>query len=86
MQTHQIAHNPEHMTGVPCRIILKGEMSDRFAPVFCGLSLHHRSGRTELRGMLVDQSQLQSLLNRLFDLGMQVVSVTTEPGSEGVSA
>jgi Bacterial regulatory proteins, luxR family len=36
---------------------------------------------TELRGTLADPPQLQSLLNRLFGLGMQVVSVNTGAGA-----
>jgi hypothetical protein len=76
------AHPPDgqdagHMTGLPCRIILKGEVSDRLEPAFHGLSLQHRAGYTQLHGTLADQSQLQGLLNRLFDLGIQLVSVST---------
>ena len=70
-------HDDGRMTGLPCRIVLEGEVSDRLEPAFHGLSLHRRAGYTELRGTLADQAQLQSLLNRLFDLGMQVVSVRT---------
>jgi hypothetical protein len=40
-------------------------------------SLRHEAEHTELRGTLADQSQLQGLLNRLFDLGIQLVSVST---------
>jgi len=69
--------DPGPMTGLPCRIVLNGEVSDRFEPAFYGLSLHRHPGYSELVGTLADQSQLQSLLNRLFDLGMQVVSVST---------
>ncbi len=77
MHTPSGGHDHEHMTGLPCRILLEGEVSDRFEPAFHGLSLHRRPGYTELSGTLADQSQLQSLLNRLFDLGMQVISVRT---------
>ena len=70
-------HDHGHMTGLPCRIVLKGEVSDRLEPAFHGLSLRHHAGHTELRGTLTDQSELQGLLNRLFDLGMQIVSVRT---------
>jgi hypothetical protein len=65
------------MTGLPCRIVLKGDMSERFEAAFGGLSLHREAGYTELAGTLADQSQLRSLLNWVFDLGMQVVSVHT---------
>ena len=69
------AHDHGDMTGLPCRIVLQGEVSDRLEPAFRGLSLHRYAGHTELRGTLADQSELQGLLNRLFDLGMQIVSV-----------
>jgi hypothetical protein len=75
MRTPPGGHDHGGMTGLPCRILLEGEISDRLEPAFHGLSLHRRAGYTELCGTLADQSQLQSLLNRLFDLGMQVVSV-----------
>lgn len=65
------------MAGLPCRIVVKGEAPERFASAFGGLSLRHHAGYTELRGTLADQCQLQSLLNRLFDLGIQLVSVST---------
>lgn len=70
-------HDHEQMTGLPCRIVVEGEVSDRLEPAFHGLSLRHHAGYTELRGTLTDQSELQGLLNRLFDLGMQIVSVRT---------
>jgi len=65
------------MAGLPCRIVLKGELSERFEGAFDGLSLRCHPGFTELSGTLADQSQLQSLLNRLFDLGLPVLSVRT---------
>jgi hypothetical protein len=45
---------------LPGRIILHGEVSDRFAPAFHRLSLRCHSGYTELRGTLADQSQLHA--------------------------
>lgn len=72
--------DPECMTVLPCRIVLSGDVSDRFEPAFYGLSLHRQGGCTELRGTLADQSQLQSLLNRLFDLGMQLISINIGTG------
>ena len=74
------SRDPGHMPGLPCRIVVRGEVSERLAPAFCGLTLHRDAGYTELLGTLADQSQLQSLLNRLFDLGMQVISLSTVTG------
>lgn len=63
------------MASLPCRIVVQGELNDRFKPALQGLSLRHEPGYTELSGTLADQAQLRSLLGRLFDLGMQIVSV-----------
>jgi hypothetical protein len=68
------------MAGVPCRIVLKGDVSDRLEPAFSGLTFRRQAGYTELTGTLADQCQLRSLLNWIFDLGMEVVSLRT--GSE----
>jgi hypothetical protein len=68
------------MAGVPCRIVLKGDVSERLEPAFSGLTFRRQAGYTELTGTLADQCQLRSLLNWIFDLGMEVVSLRT--GSE----
>jgi len=65
------------MAGLPCRIVINGELPERYQRAFDGLSLRCHPGCTELSGTLADQSQLQSLLNRLFDLDLQVRSVRT---------
>jgi hypothetical protein len=69
--------NDGFMAGLLCRVVLEGEFSERFEQTFEGLSLRCHPGYTELSGTLADRSQLQSLLNRLFDLGLQVRSVRT---------
>jgi hypothetical protein len=69
--------NDGFMAGLPCRIVIEGELSERFERVFEGLSLRCHPGYTELSGTLADQCQLRGLLNRLFDLGLQILSVRT---------
>lgn len=68
------------MASVPCRIVLKGDVSERHEPAFGELCFRRQAGYTELTGTLADQCQLRGLLNWLFDLGMEVVSVCA--GSE----
>jgi hypothetical protein len=63
------------MAGVPCRIVLKGDVSERLEPAFSGLTFCRQAGYTELTGTLADQCQFRSLLNWLFDLGMEVISL-----------
>ena len=56
-------------------IVVRGRLSDRYECAFDGATLVPRHGHTMLRADLVDQSQLYGLLNRLRDLGIELVSV-----------
>jgi hypothetical protein len=56
-------------------IVVRGRLSSRYACAFDDTSLVPRHGHTTLRADLIDQSQLYGLLNRLRDLGIELVSV-----------
>jgi hypothetical protein len=72
------------MRGLPCRIILRGELTEGFDRVFAGLSPCPHDGRTELRGTLTSPSELLSVLSQLIDLDLPILSVRLghEPGTE----
>jgi hypothetical protein len=58
------------------RITVRGRFSDRFVAVFDGLALEEpRNGETVLVGELRDQAELYGILNRLRDLGIELVRV-----------
>lgn len=57
------------------RITVAGRMSKRLAAAFDGMTLVRRPGITELVGEVADQAQLHSLLSRIRDLGIELVSV-----------
>jgi hypothetical protein len=57
------------------QIVVDGELSGRFAPAFCGMTVRYGGGQTEITGMVVDQSQLHGLLDRVGELGLDLVSV-----------
>jgi hypothetical protein len=57
------------------RIVIRGRLGDRLAATFEHLELHSNAGETSLTGAFVDQAQLHGLLDRLRDLGIQLVSV-----------
>jgi hypothetical protein len=57
------------------RIVVAGELSDRFAPAFDGMTVRCAGGRTDITGMVVDQSQLHGLLDRVGDFGLELLSV-----------
>jgi hypothetical protein len=57
-------------------IRIKGHLDESWADWFYGLTItHEASGETLLTGHLADQSALHGVLNRLRDLGVQLVSV-----------
>lgn len=57
-------------------IRLKGHLDARWAAWFDGLSLsHERDGSTLIQGPIVDQAALHSLLRKVRDLGLPLLSV-----------
>jgi hypothetical protein len=57
------------------RIVVAGELSCRFAPAFDGMTVQCGGGQTAITGMVVDQSHLHGLLDRVGELGLDLVSV-----------
>ena len=66
------------MSRISCSIVVAGKLGDRFDGVFGDLSLVSGSGTTELRGDLADQSALQGVLRQVADLGLDIVSISTQ--------
>ncbi len=60
-------------------IVVRGRLSNRYETAFDGATLEPRNGQTALRADLADQSQLYGLLNRLRDLGIELLSVNAVP-------
>jgi hypothetical protein len=56
-------------------IVVRGRLSSRYECAFDGARLVPHHGQTTLRADLIDQAQLYGLLNRLRDLGIELVSV-----------
>jgi hypothetical protein len=65
-------------------IVVRGRLSSRYEGAFDGASLVPHHGQTTLRADLIDQAQLYGLLNRLRDLGIELVSVN--PAAEADDA
>jgi hypothetical protein len=67
--------NGESAIGRQYRLVLRGELSDRFAGEFEGMHMERVAGTTVLSGNVVDQTHLYGLLGRLPELGIELVSV-----------
>ena len=63
------------MSGYEIRI--QGHLDPRWAAWFDGMTLTHESGGTTVvRGAVTDQAALHGVLQKVRDLGLQLVSVT----------
>ena len=65
-------------------LVVEGELSDRTALAFDGMSLTRESGTTTLVGPVQDQAQLQRLFDRLAGLGLTLVSANALDEERGV--
>ncbi len=69
------------MTRLTCRIIISGELDERFFESFAGLSQSTVAGRTELAGLVRDPAEFHGILRQLFALGLDVRAFEVEsPG------
>jgi hypothetical protein len=70
---------PKKGTGTVYRIVVRGELSDRYAVAFEGMQMETKDGRTILSGEVVDQPHLHGILDRIGDLGLKLLSVQDLP-------
>jgi hypothetical protein len=61
----------------PYRIEVSGRLGERFGSEFEGMTLERGPGRTVLHGP-ADQARLHGILDRLRDLGIELVSVNAD--------
>jgi hypothetical protein len=61
--------------GTVYRIVVRSELSDRYASAFEGMEMETKNGQTILTGEVKDQPHLFGILDRLNGLGMDLLSV-----------
>ena len=66
------------------RIVLRGELSERYAAAFEEMEMETKGGQTVLTGEVVDQVQLHGIIDRIGGLGIELVSVQSLP--EGIQS
>ena len=59
--------------------MVRGELDARFAYLFDGMAMDTMEGTTVLTGRVVDQAQLHGFIERIEELGLELVSVQQEP-------
>jgi hypothetical protein len=71
------------------RIVVRSELSDRYASAFEGMEMEAKNGQTILTGEVKDQPHLFGILARLNALGLVLLSVQAlsedaHPSDEGI--
>jgi hypothetical protein len=66
-------------TGTVYRIVVRSELSDRYAVAFEGMEMETKNGDTILTGKVIDQPHLHGILARINGLGLQLRSVQALP-------
>ena len=61
--------------GQTYQIVLRGEIGERFSVLFAGMRLESSQGTTVVTGPVRDQAHLHGLIERVQELGIELVSV-----------
>ena len=64
------------------QICVRGRLTERLGSALEGMHLESGATETVFTGEIRDQSQLYGLLDRVRDLGLELVSVQPQPASE----
>ena len=62
--------------------VLRGEIGDRFGVLFDGMRLERVNGTTVISGPVRDQAHLHGLIERIQELGIDLVSVNPSKGPQ----
>ncbi len=57
------------------RIVVRGELDDRFAYLFNDMRLERHEGTTVLEGPVRDRAQLHGFIDRIQELGLELLNV-----------
>jgi len=61
------------------RIVVRSELSERYAAAFEEMEMETNSGLTVLTGKIIDQPHLYGILERINGLGLELLSVECLP-------
>ncbi len=57
------------------QLVVRGELDDRFELVFTGMELSQVEGTTVMTGKVRDDAALYGLVERIAELGLELVSI-----------
>jgi hypothetical protein len=56
-------------------LVIRGELDERFGVLFEGMQMTRTDGTTVLAGQILDQAKLMGLIQRIDELGLELLSV-----------
>jgi hypothetical protein len=65
--------------GTSYRIVVRSELSDKYAVAFEGMQMEAKDGVTVLTGEIIDQPHLYGILERTNGLGLELLNVEALP-------
>ena len=65
--------------GTVYRIVVRSELSDRYAVAFEGMEMETKDGDTIITGEIIDQPHLFGIIDRINGLGLKLLSVQALP-------
>ena len=71
----------EMRKGTVYRIVMRSELSDKYAVAFEGMEMETKDGNTILTGEVIDQPHLHGILARISSLGLELLSVQALPNN-----
>jgi hypothetical protein len=79
--SHPLVHQPlvgmkdEPVPDATYQLVIRGELGERYGYLFEGMQMESTGGTTTLVGRVLDQAQLFGLIERIEELGLELVSV-----------
>ena len=72
---------PEPAGAATYEFVIRGELDERYGRLFEGMEMKCRGGTTVVTGTVRDQADFYGLVDRIEDLGLQLLSVQQTPTS-----
>ena len=64
------------------QLVVRGELNDKYAYLFEGMQMARLGGTTVIAGRVRDQAELHGLIERIEELGLELLSVQQQAGDK----
>ena len=75
MREARVRDEGRRVKGATYRLVVRGELDDRFAYLFNGMQMERAEGTTVISGEVIDQAQLHGYIERIEELGLELLAV-----------